>query len=439
MDKNMLLEILEEWNFWRQERSTGKQRVSYLQKVEEYLQPNVIVSLIGVRRAGKSYVMKQVIANMIKNGVESRNILYVNFEERRFTSFSTTLLDEIFDVYVQTLEPTMTPFVFLDEIQNIPLWERWARSMHELGKAKIVISGSSANLLSGELGTVLTGRHLDIFIFPLDFKEILAFQDIVLKDALDIVSKKTEIQKAFQEYFISGGFPEVVLTQEKKPLLLMYFDDIITKDIEKRYAVHEKAKLQALGKWYLSNISSKTTFNALKEMLEMSPNTVEKFTAYLEEAHLLFFLKRFSFKVKEQEKAARKVYAIDVGLANSIGFSFSANKGKIAENIVAITLRKKSKEDPAMELYYWQDSSEREIDFVVKKGEQIEQLIQVCWNPEEKKTKEREIRALLKASEELGCESLLIITENKEGKEEVEWFGRKGSVHYIPLWKWLLS
>ena len=98
----MLLEILEEWNFWRQERSTGKQRVSYLQKVEEYLQPNVIVSLIGVRRAGKSYVMKQVIANMIKNGVESRNILYVNFEERRFTSFSTTLLDEIFDVYVQT-------------------------------------------------------------------------------------------------------------------------------------------------------------------------------------------------------------------------------------------------------------------------------------------------------------------------------------------------
>ena len=211
--------------------------------------------------------------------------------------------------------------------------------------------------------------------------------------------------------------------------MLTYFDDILTKDIEKRYKLKESEKLRALARFYLTNISNTITFNSIKKFLDTTTNTIEKFSSYLEETNILFFVKRFSYKVKEQEKAARKVYSADSGLANAVGFKFSSNIGKIAENIVAIELRN----DKDIELYYWYNSNE--VDFVVKKGQKVNQLIQVCWNINEYKTKEREVKALIKASKKLKCKNLLVITEDNEGKEEI----KKEKIVYIPLWKWLLE
>ncbi len=434
-----MLEILQDWNFWRKELDTGKEREAYVDKCLGFLDANVVAAVIGVRRSGKSYIMRQIIKKLIESGVDRKNVLMVNFEDRRFAELYPKLLDEIYEAYLEFLKPDVAPSVFLDEIHNVPEWERWVRTMHELGNARIIVSGSSSRLLAGELATVLTGRHLDVFVFPLSFNEFLYFKDLEIKDELDLIARKIEVKRFLNEYFEYGGFPEVVLSREKKQLLLTYFDDILTKDIEKRYRLRKSEKLRALARFYLTNISSPITFNSLKNALDTTTNTIEKFSSYLEEAGLVFFVKRFSFKVKEQEKAARKVYSIDGGLANAIGFKFSSNLGKIAENLVATELKKKTKLDMNIEMYYWKSALHEEVDFIVKEGTKVKQLIQVCWNIDEYKTKEREVKALLKASRELKCEDLLVISEDYEGEEKIKSKSKSHRVKFLPLWKWLLA
>ncbi len=435
MDKNQILEVLEDWNSWKKEIAAGIVRKAYLDMALRFLKPNVILSVIGVRRSGKSCLMRQIANKIVEKNTAKKDIVIINFEDKRFTEFNIALLDQIYETYIETLKPKNKPYIFMDEVHKIRGWERWARTMHELNKAKIIVSGSSAKLMSGDLATLLTGRHLDIVSFPLDFMEFLSFKGMEIKDRVDIIAKRIKIRGFFKEYAEYGGFPEVVLNEEKKQLLLTYFDDIITKDIEKKYEVREGEKLRQLAKFYLTNISNTITFNSLKKYLELSTDTIEKFSSYLEEANMIFFIKRFSFKVKEQEKSSRKVYSIDSGLANSIGFKFSSDSGKIAENLVAVNLKKKLSMDKNLELYYWQDIQKREVDFVIKKGRKIEQLIQVCWDINDFKTKERELKALLKAAEEFNLKEVLIITEDFEGRENIEGI----QVIYIPLWKWLLE
>lgn len=433
MNRELLLEILNDWNFWKRKLDTGKERKPYLEKCLSFLKTNVATAIIGVRRSGKSYIMRQVMERLIETGTESRDILMVNLEDRRFMEFYPRLLDEIYEAYLEHLNPGKIPFIFLDEVHNVPQWERWVRTMHELGKARIVISGSSSKLLSGELATVLTGRHLDIFIFPLSFREFLHFRGLEAGDRLDLIEKKTDIERLFNEYLEHGGFPEVALSRDKKQLLLTYFDDILTKDIERRYRLKRGEKMRALARFYLTNISSPVTFNSLGKHLDTTTNTVEKFSSYMEEANVIFFVKRFSFKVKEQDKSARKVYAIDTGLANAVGFRFSSDIGKTAENIVAIELKRRGTLDPNMEVYYWRDPG-HEVDFVCKEGAGVRQLIQVCWDTSGYRTEEREVKALLKACRELKCRDLLIITGDKEGRKKAG--GR--TIRFMPLWKWLL-
>ncbi len=439
MDKNAILEVLEDWNLWKKEMYTGQTRTEYVERCFELLKTNVVIDLIGVRRSGKSFIMKQIMKQLTCSTIEKTDVLMVNFEDRRFTEFTSSTLDEIYTVYVTSVKPVHKPFVFLDEVQNVPQWERWVRSMHELGKAKIVISGSSSKLLSGELATVLTGRHLDVFVFPLSFREFLKFKGLEIKDTLDIVAEQQKIIGHFIEYLEFGGFPEVVLSENKKLLLLTYFDDILTKDIERRYKLKKSEKLRSLAKFYLTNTSNLITFNSLRKFLATTTSTIEKFSSYLEEVNVLFFVKRFSFKVKEQEKSPRKVYANDVGLANALGFKFSPQSGSIAENIVAIELHTLARKDPTVEVYYWRANDGREVDFIIKIHSKVQQLIQVCWNLEEYKTKEREARALLLASSKLSCKNLLILTEKYEAEEEFEWFKNKEKIKFMPLWKWLLN
>ena len=177
------------------------------------------------------------------------------------------------------------------------------------------------------------------------------------------------------------------------------------------------------------------TFNSLKKTLDTTTNTIEKFSRYLEEANLLFFVKCFSFKVKEQEKTARKVYSIDSGLSNAAGFKSSPDTGRTAENTVAVELRRRRAANPLVETYYWKNPQREEVDFVIKDGPKVKQLIQVCWNLNEYKARERELKALVKAGTELKCGNLLVITEDAEGEEKFK--GKK--IRMTPLWKWLLA
>lgn len=434
MDKNLILEILYDWNFWKNHQETGKERSEYLGRCLNLSRSNVVVAIIGIRRAGKSYLIRQIAKKLISNSQKPQDTLIINFEDQRFTQFYPELLQEIFDVYLEYFSKSEKPYIFLDEVHNVHRWERWVRTMHELGKAKIFISGSSSKLLGSELSTVLTGRHLDVYVYPLSFIEFLSFKDVVINNKLDIISKKLEIKRLFKEYMEWGGFPEVVLSENKKLLLLSYFDDILTKDIEKRYKIKKGDLLRTLARFYLTNIARCITFNSIRKFLLVATITIERFSSHLEEANLIFFVKRFSYSIKQQEKSPRKIYAIDVGMANSVGFRFSENLSRLIENLVAIELKRRQNINPNMEIYYWQDNN-KEVDFVIKEGLNVIELVQVCWNIDDFEVRRREIKPLLTAMERFGLKQGTIITEDYEGKEKIE----DKALTYIPIWKWLLN
>lgn len=435
MDKHEIIKILEDWNFWERDLNTGFDRSYYLNKLKSFMESSHIIVISGARRSGKSFIMRQMAKSLINEGISKNSTLTVNFEDPRFVERDTETLQKIYEVYLEFLNPQEKPCLFLDEIQEVEDWERWVRTIHELNKAKIVISGSNAKLLSKELSTLLTGRHLDLVIFPLSFKEYLAFKGINLVDKLEIINKEIEIKRLLRECLEFGSFPEVVLGGEKRQILLNYFEDILNKDLVRRFKIRKTKELAALAKFYLSNISSLITFSSLERSLNISADTIEKFSGYLEDTYILFFLKRFSYKVREQEKSPRKVYAIDVGLANTVGFRFSQNIGRLMENLVFLELRRKTILNPDWELYYWKDINHREVDFVIKENLKVKQLIQVSWKVDRPETKNREIKTLLKAMKEFGLERGLVITDDYETEENIK--GKK--IDYIPLWKWLLT
>lgn len=436
MDKNEIFYILNDWNDWQSQQDVGTIRTTYLNRLEDFITgSNQVITITGARRAGKSYIMRQMARRLSEKGMNKKNILFVNFEDPRFLSLDTKLLTQIYDVYREFLSPTDTPYIFLDEIQDVVGWEKWVRTMHELKKVKMIVSGSNAHLLSRELGTLLTGRHLDITIFPLSFTEYLMFNNLEAKTPFDIYRRKTEINGFLRRYMEGGSFPEVALSAKKTEILLNYFDDILTKDLLKRFRVRKGQAMKALIKYYLSNAGNLITFSSAEKYLEISADTIERFSGYLEDVYLVFLLKRFSFKVKEQEKSPRKIYAIDTGLCNSLGFRFSENIGRLAENIAYLALKRRQALDSKIEIFYWKDIQHREVDFVIKEGLKVTNLVQVCWNLRDEKTKKRELCSLQKAMKELGVENATIITEDGEGEEKLNSY----TVKTVPLWKWLLD
>ncbi len=435
MVKNEIIQILRDWNFWDKDPRIGVLRPAYLSKLEALYSSNQVLTITGPRRAGKSFIMRQMAKRLINGGMDPKNILHVNFEDPRFTESGVSLLQQIFEAYQEYIAPQGKPVLLLDEIQEIENFEKWVRMMHELAKAKLVISGSNAHLLSRELGTLLTGRHLDLEVFPLSFGEFLSFKNVVVAAGPAGVGNEIQIKGLLRKYIEEGSFPEVVLSEQKKEILLSYFEDVVTKDLLKRFKIRKVQDLRSIVKYYFSNISSLATFNSIKRALDISVTSVKNYTDHLEQAYLVFPLKRFSFKVKEQEKSPRKMYAIDTGLCNAVGFRFSENIGRLAENIVFIALKRAQALDPERELFYWKDVYHCEVDFVIKKGLKVESIIQVCWNIQDEKTKNRELRSLAKAMKELKVSSAILITEDAEGEEKLH----GNTVKLIPLWKWLLA
>jgi len=431
MEKAKLIEILSEWNFWEKEINTGVERKKYVEKVNNVLKSGQVATIIGARRSGKSTIMKQYLHELIKNGVNKKNTLFVNFEDPRFgAELSLELLQQIFDAYIEFLEPEGKPYIFLDEVQHIKGWEKFVRSLHERDVAYLIVSGSSSRLLSEEFGTALTGRHITIQVFPLSFPEFLKFKGVEIKTKLEAVSKRHAIRRLLREYMEFGAFPKVVLSEEKSAMLRDYYDDILSKDVIVKHGIKAHDKLIALSKFYITNVSSPVTFNSIKGFLDIPISTIERFSYFLSYSYLFFFVKKHAYSLKEQEKNPRKVYCIDSGLRNAISFRFSEDAGKIAENIVFLELTRQGEE-----IYYWKDGRQRETDFVIKKGLKIVEVIQVCWNLDDAKTKKREIEGMMEAMREFDLKEGLVITEDFEGEEAVE----GGRVIYMPLWKWLMG
>jgi len=395
---------------------------------------DLINDIVGIRRSGKTFLMFGAISSFIRR-IGKEATIYVNFENRKLIPLKKEYFNDIIEfIYEEKLFETHKKiYLFLDEIQRIDGWERFVRSIYDeyKGKLKVFVSGSSAHLLSKDYGKLLTGRHLTTKVFPLSFREFLKFKGYK-------GNNKFQVKIFLNEYLKYGGFPEVVLLEEKELILGQLFSDILSKDVVSRAEIRKEQILEEFAYYLSSNISNRLSFNKMSNYfksrgIKISVQTLENYFYFLKEAFLFFDNLIFSYKVKDQLQYNRKIYCIDNGIANLIGFKFSKDLGRLYENVVAIELLRRS--SLTTNVFYWHDQQQNEVDFVIKEGLKVKQLIQVCYDIEDYDTKKREIKALLKASKELKCKNLLIITEDKEAEEKIE----NKKIKYIPLWKWLLN
>ena len=324
---------------------------------------------------------------------------------------------------------------FFDEIQNLEKWEFFVNKLQR-GGYNVFITGSNAKLLSKELSTHLTGRHVSLELFPFSFREFLTA--INFKEDLETTKGKSLAKHYLHEFLQIGGFPEVVVEKENPSIYLRtLFYDIIEKDVILRYKIAYKSVIRELALTLISNFSNYLSLRKIKERFGLgSEHTVKNYLNYLSECYLFFFLSKFSTKPIEIERSVKKVYCIDCGMINSFAIKFSENKGKFIENLVALELlRRRSYRFENWEIFYFKDYQQHEVDFVVKNGLKIEKLIQVTYATEKDEIERRELKSLLKASEVLKCKNLLVITWDYEDEIFVD--GKK--IVCIPLWKWLLE
>ncbi len=427
----MEIQKLNEWNPWWENKELirdleGKQRIQYNLLVDS-IKIKEITIITGIRRSGKSTLMYQMISNLLKEGVDPKQILFVNLEDKKLSKDS---LDDIYLSYRENLNPDKKAYIFLDEIHKKNNWESWIRKKYDIkSNDKFIVSGSCSYLLKKEYSTLLTGRNLSFEVFPLSFKEFLLFKNIELNYfnvEKSIILEKTKLQvlKNFKEFLNLGGFPEATLKLEpyKIKILEQYFDDILYKDIIDRYNLNSK-RAKDLALFLMANFTNLISLRNLRNALEISYDTLKDYLSYYEEAFLFFRLEHFSYSLKEQKTSASKIYCIDNGLRNAVSFKFSKDEGKLAENLVFIELKRREKE-----FYYWQNSKKQEVDFIIKNKKNSLTGINVSYANE---LDEREIKGLLEFKKKFKkCRELIILTKDLEKKES--------RIKFIPLWKWLL-
>ncbi len=409
------VEALRRWNAWEKPLDAGIERRDYLDLLP--LRSDVIVLLEGPRRAGKTYIARQVINRLIEEGVPPKNTLFVNFEDPQLYCRSGRELLELFDIYRNYLQPDENEKIFmvLDEVQEVQDWSRAVYVLREQG-VKIFITGSSGSIRKKQLSRQLIGRYMHFFILPLSFGEYLLFKGLRIEREYDFVKHRGEVEQLFEEYLQFGGFPEVAFMDKKEEKLLWLqdrFEDLLRKDILARTPARKPFAVIKLARYLLSHTGVPFTFTALERQLggELSNDSIKKYIEEFSDAFLLKVLRQLWPKMKEQVRSPRKPYAFDTGLVHAVAFRIYEIKGRLLENLVLLELLRRKLRNSAIELFYWKDpASGKEVDFVVKEGERVTELVQVCWNLEDESTWQRERDALFSASKKLKCSNLTIVT-----------------------------
>jgi predicted AAA+ superfamily ATPase len=360
------------------------------------------IILSGIRRCGKSTLLRQIMK-------KTDGKYYFNFEDPRATGFETSDFQKLDEIFRE--EYGDGDCYFFDEIQNVQNWELFVRAQLDKNK-HFLITGSNASLLSKELGTKLTGRHLRQELFPFSYNEFLNF------------TSQAKGAKSFDVYLQKGGFPEY-LKYARNEILQELFNDIIMRDIVVRHKLRSPKAIKELALFLLSNVGAEFSYNNLAKTFGLgSTNTSVAFVSYLEDSYLLFTIPKFSYSLKKQSVNPKKVYAIDNGLANVNSVSFSSNKGRMLENSVFLDLRRSGKE-----IFYFKEKGE--CDFLVKEKNKVTQAIQVCYDLNED-NKGRETAGLVEALEIFGLSDGLILTFNQQDTLKIA--GKNVAV--LPAWRW---
>lgn len=390
-----------------------------------------IITLIGVRRCGKTSIFYHMINQLIEK-IEKTKILFLNFEDERF-ELNSDELDLILQAYME-LYPSYKLsecYFFFDEIQNIPNWEKFIRRMYDTISKNIFITGSNSKLLSSEIATSLRGRTLNFEIFPLSFKEYLSFKDI----EVDFYSSKSLafIKNAQESFLKNGSFPEILFLEEiyANKTLQEYFNVLLYKDLAERYNITNTVALKFFLKRIISSstkqISINKIFNELKSSgIKIGKNTLYEFLEYVQNIYLALTLQKYDNSLINKELGEKKIYSIDIGLNNATEFRFSDDIGKSLENAVFLELKRNE-----FDIYYYR-TSKSECDFLVFDKNNILDVIQVTFDMSDENTKSREIKGLIEACRNFDLKSGTIITFDSED----ELIKNDIKIKIIPFYKW---
>jgi len=382
----------------------------------------------GLRRVGKSYFMYQIINDLIQQGHNSTEILYFNFEDDRIASLTLTDLDLIKVCFEEMYD--VQPIFFLDEIQVVDKWEKFARRLADQGY-RVYITGSNAKMLSSEIATTLGGRFMVQQIYPFSFSEYLVSQEMDIENKNLIYSHKNEIYKAFQTYFQYGGLPEHFNITDKRAWLSNLFQKLFFGDLVTRYQVRNDFALKILIRKLAESVKQPISFNRLSNIVSsagknISTDTIIDYLGYINENWICFGIENINAKLAAKS-SNKKYYFSDNGLLNL--FLIDPNTA-LLENLVAIKLQQLF----GAEVYYYQNGVE--VDFYIPEKQLA---IQVCYNIDDEATRKRELNALLKMGKQFENLKLMIITKDDSSlniTKEIEIVNH--AIEIIPIWKWLL-
>lgn len=417
MDKNVIKTLIVEYQQFVKE-------VTLIER-EIHLSAQLNYVFVGLRRAGKSYLMYQQIQHLLREGHKVEEILYFNFEDDRLVNLTVEDLDLI-KVCYEELYP-YRPIFFLDEIQIVQHWERFARRLTDQ-KYRVYVTGSNAKMLSSEIATTLGGRFIVQDVYPFSFQEYLKANNVAI-DSTWYYKNRSEVIRSFTEYFYYGGLPELELIGEveKRQWLSNLFNKIFFGDLITRYSIRNDLAMKVLIRKLAESVKQPSSFNRLSNIVsstgtKVTTDTIIDYLEFLQATWLIFSIENYASKLVDKV-SNKKYYFIDNGLLTLFLIDPVTS---LLENLVAITLRKKYDE----ELYFYHQNIE--VDFYVPKDKLA---VQVSYSLKDGATRKREVGALIKMAAVVDADRLLIITNDEE--ETISEDGKEISV--IPIWKWLLE
>lgn len=381
--------------------------------------PEILV-ITGVRRCGKSVLLQQIREK------QNEKDYYMNFDDERLIRFKVDDFQTLYETFIELFGEQKT--FYFDEIQNIPGWERFVRRLYDAGN-KVFITGSNANMLSKELGTHLTGRYLEIELYPFSFREYLQMKGVspTTKDIYSTIGR-SNLVRHFNEYLSIGGFPRYIESGNYRYLSTLY-ENIIYKDVITRNKLNNEKELLELVYYLASNATKRFSYNSLANAIGIKhAETVKNYINYIENTFLLGQLMKFDYSLKAQMNNPKKVYFVDNAIIQKIGFNATENNGQMLENLVYVELKRRG-----LEIYYHADKVE--CDFIVRESIHITAAYQVTRSLANEDTKEREINGLLSALKAYNLSEGIILTQEEEDAWDIE----EKKIKIIPVWRWLLD
>lgn len=405
-------------------------------EVELPIDAKKIITVVGVRRCGKSTLMELCIERLMKAGVSPRQIVWIGFDDERFDGMQTADFNSIVEAFMEMFPdiPVKDAYFFFDEIQRIEGWELFVLRLFKHYSKHIFISGSNADMLSEELNTALRGWPLEYKEYPLSFKEYCQFKDIAVGSYLeqDLAKKRM----AFDAFVHEGGYPEVVLEHShamKNKLLQGYFNAMIFRDLIERYKLSNPERIKYLIKRLMAGMTKPASINAIYNDMRSQGRKVTKDDLYdiAEKTcsiFLLYKVTKFDPSFKKETSALPKYYCVDNGLRQSVLLPGRDDDGILFENAVFLQLQRTLSEGEKI-CYYLGD---KECDFVIQTDTAVKELVQVCWDMKDKVTRDRELDGIREAAAATGCHQMTIVTRDQE--EIVQ--DKDGTIRIVPAWKW---